>query len=300
MASRYDQDRERNDRERGHESGSRPDWGNRDDWRERREWDQAGERGHEGRHERWRSGEHEGGRHSWDEHEGSRRSESRWDESGRGNEWRSEESGRRGNEGRWSNEGRSGNEGHMGGRNWGEARNEGNYEGRGWNPGRDLSYREPMTGIHRGEWSSGHGAGNWLGGSDSTAYNPSYARSGSYFGGQGEFGGGLGEYGDRGRHAGRGPKGYKRSDERIKEDVCERLTRDPEVDASEIEVQVKDGEVTLTGTVESRDQKRRAEDVIENVSGVREVNNQLRMHSGQTGETSGKTASASAGEKNRR
>jgi hypothetical protein len=38
-----------------------------------------------------------------------------------------------------------------------------------------------------------------------------------------------------GPHAGRGPKGYQRSDERIKEDICDCLTRDPDVDASEIE-----------------------------------------------------------------
>jgi len=85
---------------------------------------------------------------------------------------------------------------------------------------------------------------------------------------------GIGERGFRGK----GPKGYLRSDERIKEEVCDLLTDHPSVDATEIEVQVKQGEVILSGTVNSRDEKRFAEDIIESLSGVKEVNNQLRIH----------------------
>lgn len=80
-----------------------------------------------------------------------------------------------------------------------------------------------------------------------------------------------------GPHAGRGPRGYQRSDERIREDVCERLTQHGEIDARDIDVRVANGEVTLQGTVHNRDDKRRAEDVAESVSGVREVQNQLRV-----------------------
>jgi osmotically-inducible protein OsmY len=75
-----------------------------------------------------------------------------------------------------------------------------------------------------------------------------------------------------------GPKGYKRSDDRIREDVSERLADHPYIDASEIEVQVNDGEVTLTGTVDERRQKRLAEDVAENARGVRDVHNQIRVN----------------------
>jgi osmotically-inducible protein OsmY len=81
----------------------------------------------------------------------------------------------------------------------------------------------------------------------------------------------------RPHHAGRGPKGYRRSDDRIREEVCDCMTDDAVLDASEIEVDVKHGEVFLTGTVTSRDQKRRAEDVAERISGVRDVTNQLRV-----------------------
>jgi osmotically-inducible protein OsmY len=80
-------------------------------------------------------------------------------------------------------------------------------------------------------------------------------------------------------HRGRGPKGYKRSDQRIHEDVSDRLTDDSWLDASDIEVRVKDGEVTLTGTVDSRAGKYRAEMITESCSGVSEVQNNLRVTS---------------------
>jgi osmotically-inducible protein OsmY len=89
---------------------------------------------------------------------------------------------------------------------------------------------------------------------------------------------------------GRGPKGYIRSDERIREDVCDRLSDDPLVDASEIDVAVAGSEVTLTGTVESREERRRAEDCAEHVSGVVHVQNNLRV--ARSGGTMG-TATAS-------
>ena len=94
-------------------------------------------------------------------------------------------------------------------------------------------------------------------------------------------------------HRGRGPKGYKRSDDRIREDVSDRLYDDPYVDASEIEVSVGGGEVTLTGTVDSRDARRRAEDVAERVSGVTYVQNNLRVSRPGSTPGSGSTAASS-------
>jgi hypothetical protein len=82
---------------------------------------------------------------------------------------------------------------------------------------------------------------------------------------------------EAGQHRGRGPKGYQRSDARIMEDVNDRLTEDPHIDASEIEVTVASREVTLTGTVNSRFEKRHAEDLAESVSGVAHVQNNLRI-----------------------
>jgi hypothetical protein len=80
-------------------------------------------------------------------------------------------------------------------------------------------------------------------------------------------------------HRGRGPKTYSRSDERIQDDVNDRLTDDPFLDATNVEVAVAQGEVTLTGTVSSRADKRRAEDLADNVSGVKHVQNNLRVES---------------------
>ena len=90
----------------------------------------------------------------------------------------------------------------------------------------------------------------------------------------GQFGGQL-----SGQFAGRGPKGYTRSDERIREDVSDKLMEHPDLDASEIEVRVSGGEVTLSGSVDSRWAKRLAEDVAESCTGVRDVMNQLRVPS---------------------
>lgn len=82
------------------------------------------------------------------------------------------------------------------------------------------------------------------------------------------------------RHQGRGPKGYRRSDERIREDVSDRLTDDHYVDATDIEIKVENSEVTLSGSVDSRNARRRAEDLAERCSGVTHVQNNLRVSSG--------------------
>jgi hypothetical protein len=78
-------------------------------------------------------------------------------------------------------------------------------------------------------------------------------------------------------HQGRGPKGYARSDDRLRELICERLTEHPAVDASDITVQVADQEVTLSGTVDDRGIKHLVEDLIDGFGGVKEIHNQLRV-----------------------
>lgn len=81
----------------------------------------------------------------------------------------------------------------------------------------------------------------------------------------------------RASHQGKGPKGYKRSDARIQEDLNDRLTDDHWLDASHIDVKVENGEVTLNGHVASRDDKRHAERLAEGISGVDHVQNNLRI-----------------------
>lgn len=78
-------------------------------------------------------------------------------------------------------------------------------------------------------------------------------------------------------YRGRGPKGYQRSDERIREDVCDALEYDDRLDASSIEVEVEKGVVTLKGQVSSRQMKREAEDCAEEIRGVKDVINSIQV-----------------------
>lgn len=176
------------------------------------------------------------------------------------------------------------------------------FNRRGWREGsdyygnRDEGYRarggEGYGGYARGEESSdnwredrmsygeygGSGFGRDYGG---RGYEADYERRGSgRYGGTGGAESGSSLYGRMGtqeQHRGRGPRGYRRSDERIREDICDMLTEDPYIDASNMEVTVKDCEVTLSGTVNSREDKRRAEDLAERITGVKDVHNTLRV-----------------------
>jgi len=112
-----------------------------------------------------------------------------------------------------------------------------------------------------GYWGQGAGGGQGIGGNAT-----GYSAAGSWMAGP---------------HSGRGPQGYQRSDARIEEDVCEHLTHHGMLDATGIQVRVENGEVTLAGTVESRQAKRLAEDILESISGVRDIHNQLRVQPDQ-------------------
>jgi osmotically-inducible protein OsmY len=80
-----------------------------------------------------------------------------------------------------------------------------------------------------------------------------------------------------GSQTGRTPQFHRRTDDKIHEEIWELLANNPDLDASEIELHVEGGEVTLTGTVESRDAKWLTEDLVTSVTGVREVNNRLKV-----------------------
>ena len=98
----------------------------------------------------------------------------------------------------------------------------------------------------------------------------------------------------RGRFTGRGPKNYTRSDDRIREDVSDRLEQHGEIDASEIEVRVETAEVILEGTVPDRRTKRLAEDVVEDTPGVKQVHNRLRIQ-GNGGEIESSRSQSTSG-----
>ena len=80
---------------------------------------------------------------------------------------------------------------------------------------------------------------------------------------------------------GHGPQGYERSDERLTEDICERMTDDPDIDPREVRVQVSSGVVTLEGRVDDRWMKHHIEDLVDACSGVKSIDNRIRV--GQRG-----------------
>jgi len=96
------------------------------------------------------------------------------------------------------------------------------------------------------------------------------------------YGSGRQGYSEYGAHRGKGPKGYARSDDRLKEIICEKLTDDPMIDASEINVEVTSQVVKLTGTVDDRSTKYEVEELIERCGGVKDIDNQLRVRSGSS------------------
>ena len=77
-------------------------------------------------------------------------------------------------------------------------------------------------------------------------------------------------------HRGKGPRNYRPSDERRRERLCEMLTDDPRVDATHIDVHVQDGEITLSGFVDSRRTKFLVEELVANTCDT-EVTNRLRV-----------------------
>lgn len=99
----------------------------------------------------------------------------------------------------------------------------------------------------------------------------------------------------RGQFIGVGPKHYQRSDDRILEDANEALTQHPDIDASEIEVSIKNGILTLSGTISTRHMKQAAEKCVSKLAGVKSVRNDLRIDTTkitklQTSETSAEEA----------
>lgn len=169
--------------------------------------------------------------------------------------------------------------GRMGGRNEGRY-NEGRY-----NEGRSNERSGRGRSMERSNWDTGM-SGRF--GSDfydqdrDFSLNERNRRGGQYdLGHESRERSGGENWRQEGRQGmnffGKGPKGWKRTDDRIKEEVCEALSDSYLVDASEIDVSVKDGHVTLKGTIDSREGKREAERCVENLRGVTDVQNDLRV-----------------------
>ena len=75
----------------------------------------------------------------------------------------------------------------------------------------------------------------------------------------------------------KGPKNYQRTDERIREDICERLTADHSLEVEDVSVEVEKAVVRLEGTVRLRRMKHDIEDIAANCAGVEDVENRIRV-----------------------
>jgi len=118
----------------------------------------------------------------------------------------------------------------------------------------------PETAIH---WGRGFGGVGALGG-----YGASTPPRAGFF---------SGEAWDRGPYVGLGPEGYSRSDERVREDICDELTRRGDIDPGRVVVTVRNGEVTLAGSVDSLETRRVVDDVASACTGVKQVHDRLRL-----------------------
>jgi hypothetical protein len=187
-----------------------------------------------------------------------------------------------------------------------------NYRQRGYTTDYDLGRRDygwqrgPGYMSEQDRWRSGRGYGRaWEEGPGEAGYRGQSRRPGMGEWGQQGFRGDFGHgdergygqqepasarYGweERGPYAGRGPRGYQRSNERIAEEVNERLTQHGWLDASGLEVSVENGIVTLSGEVDDYRAKRMAEDAALDVSGVGDVRNEIRVRR-QGGDTESQT-----------
>jgi hypothetical protein len=74
-----------------------------------------------------------------------------------------------------------------------------------------------------------------------------------------------------------GPKNYQRSDERIREDICERLWHEHHLQVDDVSVEVEKGDVRLEGTVPHRHMKHRIEDIAAGCAGVNDVENRIKV-----------------------
>jgi len=251
------QHRNPQEQENQQQSRWRERFGNRDDEQRNRDWqEQSGQRGSSG---------YSGGSES--EQSGWRRDmdEDRWGQGGYGQSQYGQPE--QGGHGGGTTYGRGGSRGEQQ-RSYGEFRESGRSSSSQWRPEESSRERQQYGRQYESQ-------------SFEQPYPPGFQsdfgsaqRSRSGFGREG--------YAESGAHRGKGPKGYTRSDDRLKEVICEKLTDDPMIDASEISIEVTGQIVKLTGTVDDRSTKYEIEELVERCGGVKDIDNQLRVRSGSS------------------
>jgi len=156
------------------------------------------------------------------------------------------------------------------------------YYGGGF--GRDYwETNRARLGANQGYGFGGNPAAGLYGGGSGLGYGGFGPYGHPYLGHNFGLGYGYGTYGAEqpaGPHIGQGPRNFQRTDDQLQDAIAHRLTQDG-IDTSRIDIAVRNHEVTLTGTVDSRQLKRRVEDVAESVGGVVDIHNRLRIASTQ-------------------
>jgi BON domain len=85
------------------------------------------------------------------------------------------------------------------------------------------------------------------------------------------------------QHAGKGPKGYSKADSLIYEDICEALMKDEFIDASGVEVDVKEGVASLVGDVDDEEMRDRMIGAVHHVHGIKKIVNQISLSEAHQG-----------------
>jgi hypothetical protein len=127
------------------------------------------------------------------------------------------------------------------------------------------------TPEHTDDWSGSRGQGGYATHGDDPPWAWDAMQSPTHDSRGGQSFGGWGQASSRQR----GPKGYVRSDERLKDEIHERILQS-DVDASDVTIEVQDGHVTLQGTIADRLSKYQLEELVDHVIGVRDVDNRIR------------------------
>lgn len=137
----------------------------------------------------------------------------------------------------------------------------------GYGKGYGLGFGQYDTGNRRQEQGGGRDSGGYQGANQSNQAGWNALNSAA------------GGYGPASRSDNRraGPKGYQRSDDRIKDEVCERLYNSYDLDVEDVSVEVGAGQVCLDGTVPERYMKHRIEDIVDQIHGVTDIDNRLKV-----------------------
>ncbi len=167
----------------------------------------------------------------------------------------------------------------------------GNYSGVPYRPDFQGGSNQGNEPWNRNESVYGYGYQGGPGSQGGIGPNPAGSRGqggqngGNYSGGnygQGRFAQGGSFAGTQPNQQSRGfqgvgPKGYARSDERLKEEISERLSDDPDIDASDVSIECSNGKITLSGQVDERWMKHHIENLVDRSSGVKDIDNRLTI-----------------------